>query len=207
MPSKAPPTSPSLARNSSTLDSSCLDGLGIGSLLGHAPSSFAGSAAIPTESSIAVLGTPVSQRDDRLMTATARTPDVNVVVVGAGIAGLYLVYRLTLAGHNAHIRGGRRTWRHVVLEPLSGRPGDIPSIDYMYSFDPRAGGVRVVSGPSSTPRSPRSCATAPRRRQVRPATPHAILDPESSRPHGGKRASLWQVRTDRGEESPVTVSS
>lgn len=75
------------------------------------------------------------------MTDTARTggpaPDVDVVVVGAGIAGLYLVYRLSRAGYRFRVfeaaddLGGTWYWNRY-----PGARVDVPSIDYMYSFDP-----------------------------------------------------------------------
>jgi len=75
------------------------------------------------------------------MTDTARTdrptPDVDVVVVGAGIAGLYLAYRLSRAGYRFRVFeaaddvGGTWYWNRY-----PGARVDVPSIDYMYSFDP-----------------------------------------------------------------------
>ena len=79
--------------------------------------------------------------DDRLVTDSARTdrptPDVDVVVVGAGIAGLYLAYRLSRAGYRLRVfeagddLGGTWYWNRY-----PGARVDVPSIDYMYSFDP-----------------------------------------------------------------------
>ncbi|MDT5346912.1 MAG: hypothetical protein QOH91_199, partial [Mycobacterium sp.] len=76
-----------------------------------------------------------------MMTDTARTdrpaPDVDVVVVGAGIAGLYLAYRLSRAGYRLRVFeaaddvGGTWYWNRY-----PGARVDVPSIDYMYSFDP-----------------------------------------------------------------------
>jgi cation diffusion facilitator CzcD-associated flavoprotein CzcO/acetyl esterase/lipase len=75
------------------------------------------------------------------MTETARTErptaDVDVVVVGAGIAGLYLAYRLGRAGYRLRVfeaaedLGGTWYWNRY-----PGARVDVPSIDYMYSFDP-----------------------------------------------------------------------
>jgi len=80
-------------------------------------------------------------RDDQMMTHTARTdrpmPDVDVVVVGAGMAGLYLAYRLSRAGYRLRVFeagddvGGTWYWNRY-----PGARVDVPSIDYMYSFDP-----------------------------------------------------------------------
>ena len=63
--------------------------------------------------------------------------DVDVVVVGAGFAGLYAAYRLRLAGHSMRIFeagddiGGTWYWNRY-----PGARVDIPSVDYMFSFDP-----------------------------------------------------------------------
>jgi cation diffusion facilitator CzcD-associated flavoprotein CzcO/acetyl esterase/lipase len=65
------------------------------------------------------------------------TPDVDVVVVGAGIAGLYLAYRLSRAGYRFRVfeaaddLGGTWYWNRY-----PGARVDVPSVDYMFSFDP-----------------------------------------------------------------------
>lgn len=62
--------------------------------------------------------------------------DVDVVVVGAGFAGLYAAYRLRQAGRSMRIFeagddiGGTWYWNRY-----PGARVDIPSLDYMYSFD------------------------------------------------------------------------
>lgn len=66
-----------------------------------------------------------------------RHTDVDVVVVGAGFAGLYCAYRLGRAGHSMRIIeagddiGGTWFWNRY-----PGARVDIPSVDYMFSFDP-----------------------------------------------------------------------
>jgi cation diffusion facilitator CzcD-associated flavoprotein CzcO/acetyl esterase/lipase len=66
-----------------------------------------------------------------------RKPDVDVVVVGAGIAGLYLAYRLSRADYRLRVLeagddlGGTWYWNRY-----PGARVDVPSLDYMYSFDP-----------------------------------------------------------------------
>ena len=48
---------------------------------------------------------------------------LDAVIVGAGFGGLYMLHRLRELGLSARVyRGRRRRRRHVVLEPLSGRP-------------------------------------------------------------------------------------
>ena len=63
--------------------------------------------------------------------------DVDVVVVGAGFAGLYSVYRLQHAGFSMRVfeaagdLGGTWYWNRY-----PGARVDVPSVDYMYTFDP-----------------------------------------------------------------------
>ena len=84
--------------------------------------------------------------------------DVDVVVVGAGFAGLYVVYRLHRAGYSMRAfeagddLGGTWYWNRY-----PGARVDIMSFDYSYSFDPdlRLNG----NGRKNTPRSPRFCGT------------------------------------------------
>ncbi len=64
-------------------------------------------------------------------------PDVDVVVVGAGFAGLYTVYRLRAEHYTVRVfdaagdLGGTWYWNRY-----PGARVDIPSVDYMFSFDP-----------------------------------------------------------------------
>ncbi|MFT5531479.1 MAG: cation diffusion facilitator CzcD-associated flavoprotein CzcO/acetyl esterase/lipase [Candidatus Poriferisodalaceae bacterium] len=69
--------------------------------------------------------------------ATDSGTDVDVVVVGAGMAGLYLLHRLRKAGFSAQAFetgddvGGTWYWNRY-----PGARCDVQSIDYSYSFDP-----------------------------------------------------------------------
>ena len=52
-----------------------------------------------------------------------RPADVDVLVVGAGITGIYQLYRAREAGFSAQLlEAGGGVGRHLVLEPLPGRP-------------------------------------------------------------------------------------
>lgn len=71
------------------------------------------------------------------MTAKAGTTDVDVVVVGAGFAGLYLLHRLRKSGFSATVLetaddvGGTWYWNRY-----PGARCDIPTLNYSYAFDP-----------------------------------------------------------------------
>ena len=62
--------------------------------------------------------------------------ETDVIVIGAGVTGLYSLYRLRQLGFSAQaFEGGRRGGRHLVLEPLPpGRGFDSESYTYGYSF-------------------------------------------------------------------------
>jgi flavin-dependent dehydrogenase len=46
----------------------------------------------------------------------------DAIVIGAGISGMYMLYRLRGTGHDrAGLRGRHERRRHLVLEPLSRR--------------------------------------------------------------------------------------
>lgn len=68
---------------------------------------------------------------------SSTTPDVDVVVVGAGFAGLYLLYKLRSLGFTAQAFetaddvGGTWYWNRY-----PGARCDIQTIDYSYTFDP-----------------------------------------------------------------------
>ncbi|MEM7337081.1 MAG: alpha/beta hydrolase fold domain-containing protein [Actinomycetota bacterium] len=79
----------------------------------------------------------VTQSADAPAGRSAATPDVDVVVVGAGMAGIYLLYRLRELGFSAVALeaaddvGGTWYWNRY-----PGARCDIQSVDYSYSFDP-----------------------------------------------------------------------
>ena len=78
---------------------------------------------------------------DRKTHATTRRPEepdeVDVVVVGAGFAGLYMLHRLRQLGFSTRVLeaaddvGGTWFWNRY-----PGARCDIPTTDYTYSFDP-----------------------------------------------------------------------
>ena len=127
-------------------------------------------------------------------------PDVDVVVGGAGFAGLYLLHRLrglglsTRAFESADDVGGTWYWNRY-----PGASCDIPTTDYTYSFDPALESEWTWSEKYAT--QPEILRYAQiRRRQVRPPTRHPVRDPHRVGRRGTTTASLWHVRTDRGDE-------
>ena len=133
---------------------------------------------------------------------TARSSSaVDVVVVGAGFAGMYMLHRLREPRPvGARVRGGRRRRRHLVLEPLSGRA--------LRRREPRVlvlvlarNSSRSGSGPSATPRSRRSCATP----TTSPIASTCVATSSSTRACTARLrrgdASLGRSRTDRGDAS------
>ncbi|MFD0656276.1 NAD(P)-binding protein [Thermocatellispora tengchongensis] len=84
--------------------------------------------------------------------------EFDAIVVGAGIAGLYMLHRLRGLGLSARVYeagdgvGGTWYWNRY-----PGARCDVESLDYSYSFSPSWS--RSGSGPSASRRSRRSCAT------------------------------------------------
>ena len=110
--------------------------------------------------------------------------EVDVVIVGAGFAGLYMLHRLARLGlDRPGLRGRRRRRRHLVLEPLPRRPLRRREHGVLLRASPRSSS-RSGSGASATPPSPRSSRYArPRRRPLRPAARHPVRHPGRRRRH------------------------
>ena len=83
-------------------------------------------------------------------------PDFDVIVIGAGFAGMYMLHRLRGLGFTARVFeagsgvGGTWYWNRY-----PGARCDVESVEYSYQFVRRARS-RSGSGPSATPPSPRS---------------------------------------------------
>ena len=83
----------------------------------------------------------------------------DAVIVGAGFAGMYMLYKLRELGLlGAGDRARRRCRRHVVLEPLPGRPLRRREPELLVLLR-RASSSRTGPGASGTRRSPRSWRT------------------------------------------------
>ena len=93
-------------------------------------------------------------------TGGSTTQQVDVAVVGAGFAGLYLLHRLRKAGFTAIVLeeagdvGGTWYWNRY-----PGARCDIQTIDYSYTFDPeletRVEMVGEIRHPAGNPALPR----------------------------------------------------
>jgi cation diffusion facilitator CzcD-associated flavoprotein CzcO/acetyl esterase/lipase len=128
-----------------------------------------------------------------------RPSDVDVVVVGAGFSGLYLLYRLRQLGLSARAFeagadvGGTWYWNRY-----PGARCDVPTTDYAYSFDPELDGEWTWSEKYAT--QPEILAYLQRvadRHDLRRSIDF------STRVEGAdwdQAARRWRVRTDRGQE-------
>ncbi len=126
--------------------------------------------------------------------------DVDVVIVGAGFAGMYLLHRMREAGFSAVVLetaddvGGTWYWNRY-----PGARCDILTIDYSYSCDPElAGGVDLVGALRHPARDPPLRPV--RRRQARPAPRHPLQHPRRARPTWDDDAKRWTVHTDTGDD-------
>ena len=129
----------------------------------------------------------------------APTPDVDVVVVGAGIAGLYLAYRLSRAGYVLRVfeaadeLGGTWYWNRY-----PGARVDVPSVDYMYGFDPDWQRDWQWSEKYATqPEILRYLNHVADKHDLRR---HITFSTRVQRACWDDDASLWHVRTDAGDE-------
>lgn len=147
--------------------------------------------------------TRAARRDDQTMTDTngtdRPTPDVDVVVVGAGIAGLYLTHRLSRAGYRFRVfeaaddLGGTWYWNRY-----PGARVDVPSVDYMYSFDPDWRRDWQWSEKYATqPEILRYLNHVADKHDLRR---HITFSTRVRQARWDDDASLWRVGTDRGED-------
>ncbi len=140
-------------------------------------------------------------RDTDAVAADRRgsAPDHDVVVVGAGFAGLYLLHRLRTLGFSTTVLeaaddvGGTWYWNRY-----PGARCDIESIDYSYSFDPQLEddwewSERYATQPEILRYAGHVADRYDLRRDIRFSTrvESAVWDEEGAR---------WRVRTDGGDE-------
>ena len=107
-------------------------------------------------------------------------PDtVDVLVIGAGITGIYQLYRAARPASRSAARGRRRRRRHLVLEPLPRCPLRLRELHLRLPL--LAGAVRRVGVAGALRRPARDRALPqPRGRPVRPPPPHPLRRPVTS---------------------------
>ncbi len=126
-------------------------------------------------------------------------PELDVVVVGAGMAGLYLLYRLrglgfsAIALESADDVGGTWYWNRY-----PGARCDVQSVDYSYSFDPELQdewewSEKYATQPEILRYLEHVADKHDLRRDIRFST-----RVDAARWDEG--AALWRVRTDQGDE-------
>ena len=127
------------------------------------------------------------------------THDVDVVVVGAGIAGLYLAYRLSRAGYRLRVfeaaddLGGTWYWNRY-----PGARVDVPSVDYMFSFDPDwQRDWRWSEKYATQPEILRYLNHVADKHDLRR---HITFSTRVQQASWVDDASLWDVSTDRGDK-------
>ncbi len=144
----------------------------------------------------------------------ARPPStVDVVIVGAGFAGMYMLHRLRGLGMSARVFeagsgvGGTWYWNRY-----PGARCDVESMQYSYSFSPElAAGMAVERAVRLAAGDP--ALRQPRRRPLRPAARHPVRHPVTEarfdrgdaslgRPHRPRRCRLGAALRD-GDRLPV----
>ena len=129
-------------------------------------------------------------------TTSGRSADYDVVIIGAGVAGIYQLYQLREAGFGPAGRGRHRRRGNVVLEPLPGGPLRLRELLLrVLLLRGAARGVGLV-GALRRPGRDRGVPEL-RRRPVRPARPHAVRAPASPRPPS-TRPATWTLTTEDG---------
>ena len=137
--------------------------------------------------------------DNRSGEHQSEQPDVDVVVVGAGFAGLYLLHRLGGMGFSTKVFeaaddvGGTWYWNRY-----PGARCDIQSIDYSFTFDPDLEtewqwSEKYATQPEILRYLQHVTDKHDLRRSIEFSTrvEHAVWD---------EGASVWRLRTDRGGE-------
>ena len=136
-----------------------------------------------------------SQQED----SGANTPDLDVVVVGAGMAGLYLLYRLRSMGLSAIALeaaddvGGTWYWNRY-----PGARCDVQSVDYSYSFDPELQDEWEWSEKYATqPEILRYLQYVADKHDLRRDVRFSTRVDAAEWDDGG---SMWRVHTDQGDD-------
>jgi len=126
-------------------------------------------------------------------------PDVDVVVAGAGFAGLHMLYRLRHLGFSVRAFesgadvGGTWYWNRY-----PGARCDIPTVDYSYSFDPELEDEWTWSEKYATqPEILRYLQHVADKHDLRRDIQFSTTVAEAT---WDDEQRLWHIRTDRGDE-------
>ena len=128
-----------------------------------------------------------------------RPSDVDAVVVGAGFAGLYLMYRLQALGLStrgfeaADDVGGTWYWNRY-----PGARCDVPTTDYAYSFDPEL--ERDWNWSEKYATQPEILAYLQHVAERHDLRSHIDFSTRVESADWDEPARRWRLRTDRGEE-------
>ena len=131
-------------------------------------------------------------------TGSGTTQQVDVAVVGAGFAGLYLLHRLRKAGFTTVVLeeaddvGGTWYWNRY-----PGARCDIQTIDYSYTLRSGAG-ERVDNGRRNTPPSPKSCATSASSPTATTCGATSAFGTKVTAATWDEATERWQLTTDNG---------
>jgi cation diffusion facilitator CzcD-associated flavoprotein CzcO/acetyl esterase/lipase len=127
------------------------------------------------------------------------SPEYDAVVIGAGMAGLYQVYRLREAGFSTLVLeaaddvGGTWYWNRY-----PGARCDIESLDYSYSFDPELETEWVWSERYATqPEILRYLQHVARKHDL---IRHIRFSTRLREATWDEQASMWRIRTSAGDE-------
>jgi cyclohexanone monooxygenase len=132
-------------------------------------------------------------------TATAEAPALDVLIVGAGFAGLYLVHRLTQLGFSAQVVeagsdvGGTWYWNRY-----PGARCDVESFFYSYSFDQQL--EQDWEWSERYPAQPEILAYLRHVADRFDLRRHITFDTRVVAATFDDRASRWTARTDGGED-------
>jgi cation diffusion facilitator CzcD-associated flavoprotein CzcO/acetyl esterase/lipase len=126
-------------------------------------------------------------------------PDVDVVVVGAGFSGLYLLYRLRELGFSTRVLeaaddvGGTWYWNRY-----PGARCDIQTIDYCYSFDPELEtGWKWSERYATQPEILRYLQHVADKHDLRRDISFSVRTEAAA---WDDDTSLWSIRTSQGDE-------
>ena len=140
-------------------------------------------------------------------TSSGTTQQVDVAVVGAGFAGLYLLHRLRKAGFTTVVMeeaddvGGTWYWNRY-----PGARCDIQTIDYSYTFDPELESAWTMVGEIRNPAGNPALSRL-RRRPLRPAARHPLWHQGHGGELGSKPRNAGGSRPTTARASPAATTS